>query len=206
MKSIFLTSLMSLCIIAAITSCDRSPEQISDTPAATNKNDTTQNSGLRIAFIYGDSINAKYNFLIDAEENLEREGKQMDERLRRKLSRAEARARELQGQAATMTQMQMQEAQLELQNLDLEMQQFQETLAGDIRKMEIDLQKDYVGRVDSFLEAYNSDGKYDMIMNFQRGGNLLWINKAFDITDEVLKGLNDAYDARVKPSESESKK
>lgn len=184
-----------LVLIGAVSACN---QDVSDNETKTEKtprssSDTSGSSGFRVAFIYGDTINEKYNFLIDAQDELEQESKLMDERLRKKLQRAEGRARELQQQAATMTQMQMQEAQLELQNLDLEMQQFQESLANEFRQREVKLQQQYVNKVDSFLLQFNSDDRFDMILNFQRGGNLLWMNDAFDITDEVLEGLNAAY-------------
>jgi hypothetical protein len=45
-----------------------------------------------------------------------------------------------------------------------------------------------------------------MILNFQRGGNLLWVNKGFDITAEVLEGLNKAYAERLSAKKSEAAK
>jgi outer membrane protein len=208
MRFFIKSSVFFAIILAVFTSCDNSEtdQTTAQVNTPTGEASAVSDAGLRIAFIYGDTINAKYNFLIDAEDELERERKLIDDRMQRKLSRAEARARELQQQAPTMTQMQMQEAQLELQNLDLEMQQFQESLATDFRKRETALQLEYVAIVDSFLEAYNADGKYDMILNFQRGGNLLWVNKGFDITAEVLEGLNKAYAERLSAKKSEAAK
>lgn len=159
--------------------------------------------GLQIAFIYGDTINTKYNFLIDAQAELEQEEKTIQERLERKLRKAEQRAAELQQQAPTMTQAQMQEAQLELQGLDIEMQRFQEKLTTDFRKRELELQKDYIQRVDSFLSVYNADGQFDFIMNYQQGGNLIWVNSAYDITKDVLDGLNEAYVTELASKESQ---
>ncbi|MEM9052856.1 MAG: OmpH family outer membrane protein, partial [Bacteroidota bacterium] len=143
---------------------------------------TEESLGLNVAFIYGDTINEKYKFLIDAQDELEKEQRVIEERINRKLRKAENRAMELQKQAATMTQLQVQEAQLELQNLDLEIQQFQEKLATEFRKREIELQNEYTERVDKILDEYNKEGVYDIILNFQVGGNLLWIKDKFDIT------------------------
>lgn len=163
-------------------------------------------TGMNIAFIYGDTVNNRYQFLIDAEAELESERKRIDRRLQNKLGEAEKRAGELQRQAPTMTQNQMQEAQLELQNLDLEMQQYQERLAADFRKREVELQKEYVEKVNSFLEEYNADGTYDMVLNFQQGGNLLWIKDSYNITDEVVEGLNKAYEKHLNAKKAENKK
>jgi outer membrane protein len=182
------------------------------TPAADNvaKEDSITKAvpqALKVAFIYGDTINEKYTFLIDAQDELEKEQKIIEERINRKLRKAEKRAMELQKQAATMTQMQVQEAQLELQNLDIEIQQFQEKLATEFRKREIELQKEYTERIDKILEEYNEDGSYDIILNFQVGGNLLWIKDTFDITDEILEKLNTEYEQDLAtPSEETQKK
>ncbi len=158
-------------------------------------NSETPSAPLKIAFFYGDSINENYQFLQEANDELDQEEKTIQERLERKMRKAEQRAAELQKQAPTMTQMQMQEAQLELQNLDLEYQRFQEKLTSDFRKREIELRDEYIQRVDSFLDEYNSEGKYDFILNYQRGGNLIWANESYNITEELLDGLNKAYAA-----------
>jgi len=165
-------------------------------PVDTVESEPVQQS-LKIAFFYGDSINENYEFLLEANDELDQEEKTIQERLERKMRKAEQRAAELQQQAPTMTQMHMQEAQLELQNLDLEYQRFQEKLMSDFRNREIELRDEYIQRVDSFLDVYNADGKYDFILNYQRGGNLIWAKESYDITEEVVNGLNDAYTAEL---------
>ncbi len=199
-----------LCMASMLTTvgCNQTAEtETTEKPVANIAADTTGRVGLKMAFIYGDTINEKYNFLIDAEAELTEERKRIEDRLRRKLEIAEKRAQQLQQQAATMTQAQMQEAQLELQSLELDMQQFQEKLGEELRKREIELQKDYLKRVEDYLNEFNSEMGYDMIFNYQYGGNLLWVNKGYDVTDQILIGLNEAYAAELsKASESASEK
>ncbi len=188
---------IGICSVFALASCNPEAPDTGgvDKPAAkTQKSiDNIESRPLNIAFIFGDTINDKYNFLIDARKELESEEKVMEERVNRKIQKAENRYRELQQQSTTMSQADMQEAQLELQNLDLEIRQFQETLATDYRKRETELQKEYIEKIDDFLEEFNANGHYDMIFNYQRGGNVLWVKDSFDITDSVLTQLNDRY-------------
>lgn len=195
MKSILY--IPGICLVFALASCN---SEVPDTdnvnkPAARiqTSDEHFDSRSLNVAFIYGDTINEKYNFLIDARKELESEEKLLKERVARKIQKAENRYRELQQQSASMTEADMQEAQLELQNLDLEIRQFEEKLASDYRKREIELQKEYIDKIDGFLEKFNSDDRYDMIFNYQRGGNVLWIKDSFDITDTVLTELNDLY-------------
>lgn len=173
------------------------------TPSATTSSSPTSADQLNIAFVYGDSINERYAFLIDARKELESEERVMEERVNRRIKKAEERFMELQQQAATMTQSEMQEAQLELERLDMEIRQFQEKLAGDYRKREIELQEEYLARIDSFLTEFNSDGRYDMIFNYQRGGSVLWVKSAHDVTDTILHLLNDRYAKALEKKKAE---
>ncbi|HBN46676.1 MAG TPA: hypothetical protein DD401_03345, partial [Prevotella sp.] len=47
-----------------------------------------------------------------------------------------------------------------------------------------------------YLAVYNKDKKYSLIFSKQ-GDNLLYADKAYDITNEVVAGLNKAYKSKV---------
>jgi outer membrane protein len=58
--------------------------------------------------------------------------------------------------------------------------------------------------------AYNADKKYDIILS-KAGDNILLANKRFDITQDVINGLNKRYrpgtkKAAVKEDKKEDKK
>jgi outer membrane protein len=46
----------------------------------------------------------------------------------------------------------------------------------------------------NFIARFNKDQKYTFIMERSYGGGILWANDAYEITDDVLKGLNKAYE------------
>ena len=48
---------------------------------------------------------------------------------------------------------------------------------------------------------YNKDKKYSIIFS-KSGDNLLYADKAYDITNEVIAGLNKAYKGKVKGAEA----
>ena len=56
-----------------------------------------------------------------------------------------------------------------------------------------------------FLAAYNKDKKYDLILTKQ-GDNILYANKRFDITNDVINGLNKHYKSTLKTEAKEEKK
>jgi outer membrane protein len=55
--------------------------------------------------------------------------------------------------------------------------------------------------LNNFLTSYNKDKKFDMILS-KSGDNILFANKKFDITQDVINGLNKRY----KPAASAAKK
>ena len=57
--------------------------------------------------------------------------------------------------------------------------------------------------VNNFLTSYNKDKKFDMILS-KSGDNILFANKKFDITQDVINGLNKRY--KKTPAKKEEKK
>ena len=49
----------------------------------------------------------------------------------------------------------------------------------------------------NYLKVYNKDKKYSLIFSKQ-GDNLLYADKAYDVTAEVVAGLNKAYKGSAK--------
>ena len=54
----------------------------------------------------------------------------------------------------------------------------------------------------SYLAQYNKDKKYSVIFSKSGDNNLLYADKAYDITNEVIAGLNKAYKGKVKGAEA----
>ena len=59
--------------------------------------------------------------------------------------------------------------------------------------------------IDHFLAVYNKDKKYSIILS-KSGDNLLYADKAYDITDEIIAGLNKAYKGKVDSKSKDNKK
>ena len=77
-------------------------------------------------------------------------------------------------------------------------------LPGHHGSYEKDLEEIYqrAGEIDSiqaFLKIYNEEKKYDYVM-IKAGDNLLIANPEYDITAEIVEGLNKRY--KGKPAES----
>lgn len=153
----------------------------------------------RIVYVDAEVLNTEYQFIIDKYEELEKEQMRIEKQVERKLRSAEERYLELESQAPTMTQSQLEQAQMELQQLQQEITEFQEKAASDFRRKEAAAQDEFFSNIRSFLQDYNKDGRYDYILTYQKGGQILLMNESYDITREVIDGLNDHYRKKQAP-------
>ena len=63
-----------------------------------------------------------------------------------------------------------------------------------LAKAEMEFQKEFVDRISEYLERYAKENGLDLVFNYERGGmTLLYSVDAFDVTSEVIAGLNAEY-------------
>lgn len=162
---------------------------------------------LPIAYVNMDKLNTQYRFVIDANARLnamaEKSRKQLIDRYNTLQQSLAAQEKDLiqraqSGQIESEESFNKQRAELEkkLQKAQQELAQMEEKLA---RENEAELQKQSKilnKRVNDFLKIYNADGRYEMIFcNLgEIKDNILYsVTPAYDITDEVVRGLNAQY-------------
>ena len=47
--------------------------------------------------------------------------------------------------------------------------------------------------LNNYLKVFNADGRYHIILSNSAKDNVLWAAEQYDITDEVIQGLNARY-------------
>ncbi len=81
--------------------------------------------------------------------------------------------------------------QQDLQDLQ---QKLSEELAAENQKNSLQLRDS----INSFLQIYNLDKGYDLIISNTGFDNLLYANPAYNITQEIIAGLNARYTPSAK--------
>lgn len=149
----------------------------------------------KIAFINLDTLNAQYEFLEDNLAELRTEQGKSERRMANKVRKAEEEYMQLQEDARFMTEAEIQQAQVSLQNKQIELQEYQDRLANDLLKLEASMQEVLSGNIMSMVEEVNLKYGYDYVLAKSAGGGILIGNDAYDITTEVIDGLNSKYQA-----------
>jgi len=160
----------------------------------------------RIAYINVDSLNLKYDFLTDKKAHLTQEEKNLENKLKSKMGKAQVRFEELNQKAYTMTESQLAAAQEELEQLQQSIENYQKQLTDDLLNLESSLQNELNTRISDHLKKYNETEAFDYILGYQVGGQVLLGNEALNITDVVIQGLNDDYATELEAAKAPVKK
>lgn len=175
----------------ALTACDKS------TPQVDKKTETaagTAPSTLKIAYVEVDSIMTQYKFCKDYSLILQKKGQNIQNTLSGKQKQLEQAAanfqQKIQQNAYTREQAESIQAGLQKQSADL--QALNQRLSNEFQ-VETDKYNNALrDSIQHFLAGYNKDKKYSLILS-KAGDNLLYADKAYDITKDVIAGLNKAY-------------
>ena len=190
-KNIFRTLAVAAMATIAMTSCDNSAPKMDEKSQAAEQTAPTE---LKIAFVEVDSIMTQYTFCKDYSEILQKKGQNIQNTLeakQRQLQQAAANFQQkLQQNAYTREQAEGIQASLQKQSADLEglNQRLSNEFSAESEKYSNALRDS----IQHFLAKYNKDKKFSIILS-KSGDNLLYADKAFDITSEVIAGLNKAY-------------
>lgn len=154
-----------------------------------------QSGNMKIAYIDTDTIMAKYQMAVDMQKELQDKQNSISNSLKQKYTSLQREEQEYlkTGDKLTLTQQQAKEKEFKQreQQLSQQMQeqpaQFQEEVARQNEKL--------LNAVLAFVKDYNSKHeKYNIILSKSRlNGPTLYIDESMDITDEIVKGLNEEY-------------
>lgn len=153
--------------------------------------------GIKIAFVDIDSLLTNY----ELSKNINKEMLRKEENMRMTLSE---KARDIQADIDDFqrkiqnnvyaTQKRAEDEQNRILKRREDYDRLSERLASELAT---ETQKNNVilhDSINAFLKDYNSKKGYDLIIS-RVGDNLLYANSALDITNEVIKGLNERYQA-----------
>ena len=168
-------------------------------------------SNMKIAYVEIDSLLTKYNFWNDLNEAMISKEENIRTTLNEKGKKLEAEAREFERklqnggfasrERAEQEQMRLMKQQQDLQALQ---QKLSAELADENQKNSLQLRDS----INSFLKIYNQNKGYDLIISNTGFDNLLYANPAYNITQEIIDGLNARYTSSTtkKSGISQSKK
>lgn len=198
MKKNILSSVAIAAVAAlSLASCNKSQPQVEA------KSESKAPAELKIAYVEYDSIMSQYNCAKDFNDVLEKKGQNIQATLAQKQQQLQAAAANFQQkyQQNAYTREQVEAIQAGLQKQGNDLQGLQQRLQNELITEQSKYAKVLHDSIANYLARYNKDKKYSIIFS-KSGDNLLYADKAYDITNEVIAGLNKAYKGKVKGAEA----
>ncbi len=177
---------------------------------AKNEEETTnetaqpeETAGLKIAYVELDTLMSQYQLYKDYSEVLTRKGNNIQKTLAQKQRALESHAASVQKKYESnefTTRDELERAQASIDKEQRDLAELADRLQNEFAIEQARINEEARDSIQSFLKRYNKTKKYDYVM-VKAGDNLLIANPKYNITNDIVKGLNKRY--KVKPEVAE---
>lgn len=159
---------------------------------STTKDDVSQS--LKIAYVDLDTIQSKYTFYQEKMQEFEKKKEMADRDLNNAFQKIDNERVAFLKRGESITQAEAENFQRlyqgKMQNLEEQKKNMENNIAEDGLKTMEELRN----KMNDFLEEYNKNAKYSFIFSYSAGMNVLFYkDSAYNITAEVVEGLNQSY-------------
>ena len=192
----------ALAIAAMMVSCNNQSPKMDDQPVAGD----ISASGLKIAYVEVDSLMTQYDFAKDYSVTLQKKSNNARNTLTTKGNALQAAVSNFQQKLnnngfTSREQAASQQAAIERQQRDL--QELQARLENELASETAKFNETLRDSLQNFLKDYNKDKQFSLILTKQ-GDNILLADKRFDITNDVINGLNKRYKPAPKKADEKA--
>lgn len=159
--------------------------------------------GLKIAYVELDTLMSQYQLYKDYSEVLTRKGNNIQKTLAQKQRALESHAASVQKKYESnefTTRDEVERAQASIEKEQRDLAELADRLQGEFAMEQARINDEARDSIQSFLKRYNKTKKYDYVM-VKAGDNLLVANPKYNITNDIVKGLNKRY--KIKPEVAE---
>ncbi len=159
-----------------------------------------------VAFVNADSLFRNYKFYTDLTENFNRKRQEQEGTLQSKQYEFERKYAEFQEKVSKrlVTTRQAEDMQNQLARQQESLYQLRDQLTAEMMEAESVMNQGLRDSINSYLEHFNKQFGYSII--FSSVGNVLYGQESVDITEAVIKGLNERYTPSVATKEETEKK
>lgn len=203
-KILFRTFAVAALATVTLSACNDS-NKMDEKPAAAQT--VTSGSGIKIAFVEVDTIMTQYNFCKDYSKILEKRGNNIQSALASQERNLEAAIKNFQNKAQNngfSSQSEYESQQAAIQRQQEQYVATRDRLASELQNQTAKFNEALHDSIEHFIAQYNKDKKFSLILTKQ-GDNILYGDKALDITAEVVAGLNKAYKTKPKDEDKDKK-
>jgi outer membrane protein len=168
------------------------PQPATVVVTASNADQHTGNN-FRMAYFNTDSLEAHYQYFIDVLAQVKGKENEMNAELSGMEKSYQKKIAEWQKNAATMSKAEGEQAQQEYAQMQQNYQNRKQSLQESLLKNNEDLKADIRKKIEDYLKDYNKEKGYNYIISYEANSFIYIRDTAYNITDDLVSGLNAAY-------------
>lgn len=185
---------MTLMAAMAMTlaSCNNTSPAMDSQPTASGN---ASGTGMKIAYVEVDSLMSQYQFCKDFTLILQKKSNNMRSTLSSKEQKVQQAYNNFQEKAENngfTSREQAEREQAAIQKSAQDLQELNNRLALELQSETDTYNQALRDSLQHFLDIYNKEKHFDLILA-KAGDNILYANKVYDITNDVINGLNKRY-------------
>lgn len=166
------------------------PKSASSTGSTANE---AMLSDLKIAYINADTVLKYYDYLKVNKEQLEAKSQKLGQDFRNRAQGLQNEINAYQRSVNSMTIGQVKATEENLAKKQQNLQLYQQTLEQQLMQEEANLQKQLYDRITAYLKTYSAEKGLQVVLKYDPTSDMLYGGNALDISQDVIKGLNDSY-------------
>ena len=179
-----------------------------DGAAATTTSDETAAANVigDVVYVNADTLLANYDLFKDVKNRLQDKAKKAETDLKSKATAFEREVGQYQQSAQNMSNEQRAVTEQRLARKQQEIANLNQSESNRLMSEESEEQKKIYDKVEAYLKEDSKEKGYKMVLSYSRGNSaILYSDESLDITQDVLKGLNEAYAKEKEAPKTEAK-
>jgi outer membrane protein len=184
--------MIGLSAALVLTACNGKKEETLEPTNATE----VPAGGLKIAYVQMDTLMNQYQFYKDKVVELNRHGENVQSTLQQKAQALQQKAAQFQRNYENnvyTTREQVEGVQNSLQREQQQLAELEQRLQQELALQADEAQQALLDSLNNFLKFYNKQRKFDYILSNVGNAPILIANPKYDITAEIVAGLNKRY-------------
>ena len=150
-------------------------------------------SDLKIAYIKSDTVLKYYDYFKEMKNILEAKGKKLDQDLQNRGQSLQNEISSYQRNISNLTIGQAKALEEDLGKKQQNFRMYQQSLEQELVNDQNKLTEALYGRITAFLKKYADGSGLQVVFKFDQSSDVLFGGPGLDVSQDVIKGLNDDY-------------
>lgn len=147
----------------------------------------------RIGVVRSNNLIQGYKAMQDAQERYENKQKVWQTSISTLEGELQSAVENYRAMYASLSKDEIRKQELAIEQKRANYIQYSQSIKEKVETEENGMMQGVLNQINSFVEQYGKEHGFDVILGTTAAGNVLYGTESIDITDEVLKALNDTY-------------